>query len=903
MESVPESLTIHFGDHDIGIDKIVDKFFAEAQAEAQKAPAGKSLSPDDKEICKEQFKKILKSVYNFEDSGPRPQKIEIPISAHDMRTLTGYDWAKPKTFTLTMDYSSDGEESFELPLTNYVKISEELYKYLTEENVLPPDTFNDKHEMNIYTEAARNLLKIDVSGRGIESLKDIKHFGRLAYLDCSDNNLTTLDISKNLVGKFPYSKKGNFWENTEESPSQFNDKRKLDYRKTFGAFGDSLEKLKLKVDGDVKITDYYDTFLSDLENFKELDKKKLPSAVDKNDIKALGDLKYLLDDDIDLVPENKTGTLKVTIKNHGEPKEITLTKFQTTDGEAAEGSGESGDTGELTEDELCKAAIQAIANKGNTEKASDLGLDISGKASADAALTKAKIAEALNKVDDITGLAAVDIQITKPGPGEKTVTIEVKGVTIKVEYDTAELTEDELCKAALSAIKDKTDNAEKAKDLGLDISGKASADAALTKAKIAEALNKVDDITGLAAVDIQITKPGPGEKTVTIEVKGVTIKVEYDTAELTEDELCKAALSAIKDKTDNAEKAKDLGLDISGKASADAALTKAKIAEALNKVDDITGLAAVDIQITKPGPGEKTVTIEVKGVTIKVEYDTAELTEDELCKAALSAIKDKTDNAEKAKDLGLDISGKASADAALTKAKIAEALNKVDDITGLAAVDIQITKPGPGEKTVTIEVKGVTIKVEYDTAELTEDELCKAALSAIKDKTDNAEKAKDLGLDISGKASADAALTKAKIAEALNKVDDITGLAAVDIQITKPGPGEKTVTIEVKGVTIKVEYDTAELTEDELCKAALSAIKDKTDNAEKAKDLGLDISGKASADAALTKAKIAEALNKVDDITGLAAVDIQITKPGPGEKTATITVKGVEITVKYGNKE
>ena len=336
MESVPESLTIHFGDHDIDIDKIVDKFFAEAQAEAQKAPAGKSLSPDDKEICKEQFKKILKSVYNFEDSGPRPQKIEIPISAHDMRTLTGYDWAKPKTFTLTMDYS------FELPLTNYVKISEELYKYLTENEVLPADTFNDKHEMNTFTFDVRNLLKIDVSDRKIKSLEGIQYFRRLAYLDCSNNNLTTLDISKNLVGKFPYTKKGAFWENTEESSSEFTRRRKLSFiktygRKSFGAEGAKVEKqkhdcpfshaghdvkpeksfvlkLKLKVDGNVQITDYYDTFLSDLENFKELDKKKLPSTVDKNDIKALGDLKYLLDDDIDLNFDDTAGTLTVTIK-------------------------------------------------------------------------------------------------------------------------------------------------------------------------------------------------------------------------------------------------------------------------------------------------------------------------------------------------------------------------------------------------------------------------------------------------------------------------------------------------------------------------------------------------------------------------------------------------------------
>ena len=42
-----------------------------------------------------------------------------------------------------------------------------------------------------------NVTMIDVPGLGIEDLKGIEHFTALAGLDCSDNKLTTLDLSKN----------------------------------------------------------------------------------------------------------------------------------------------------------------------------------------------------------------------------------------------------------------------------------------------------------------------------------------------------------------------------------------------------------------------------------------------------------------------------------------------------------------------------------------------------------------------------------------------------------------------------------------------------------------------------------------------------------------------------------
>ena len=102
MEKVPESLDIYFCDQDIDIDKIVDAFFAEAR----NTPGITSLTDPDKQICKRKFKKILNSIFDLADN-PRPSQIEIPISARDMRELTGYDWAKQKTIKLNIKYEKE----------------------------------------------------------------------------------------------------------------------------------------------------------------------------------------------------------------------------------------------------------------------------------------------------------------------------------------------------------------------------------------------------------------------------------------------------------------------------------------------------------------------------------------------------------------------------------------------------------------------------------------------------------------------------------------------------------------------------------------------------------------------------------------------------------------------------
>lgn len=55
----------------------------------------------------------------------------------------------------------------------------------------------DINHNNKLESAERNVKVIDVSGKGIETLEGIQHFPKLEELWCSDNKLTSLDVSKN----------------------------------------------------------------------------------------------------------------------------------------------------------------------------------------------------------------------------------------------------------------------------------------------------------------------------------------------------------------------------------------------------------------------------------------------------------------------------------------------------------------------------------------------------------------------------------------------------------------------------------------------------------------------------------------------------------------------------------
>lgn len=53
------------------------------------------------------------------------------------------------------------------------------------------DTFSDDFETNDITE-------IDCKGREISDLTGIEYFPKLSYLDCGNNNITSLDLTHNL---------------------------------------------------------------------------------------------------------------------------------------------------------------------------------------------------------------------------------------------------------------------------------------------------------------------------------------------------------------------------------------------------------------------------------------------------------------------------------------------------------------------------------------------------------------------------------------------------------------------------------------------------------------------------------------------------------------------------------
>ena len=100
--------------------------------------------------------------------------------------------------TLNFLNASDYSVAREVTITNYVDINETNF---------PDDIFrsyvSEKFDKNndgrlTYREAETNDIgnKIDVSNKGLTSLKGIEHFPYLEALKCADNNLTSLDVSK-----------------------------------------------------------------------------------------------------------------------------------------------------------------------------------------------------------------------------------------------------------------------------------------------------------------------------------------------------------------------------------------------------------------------------------------------------------------------------------------------------------------------------------------------------------------------------------------------------------------------------------------------------------------------------------------------------------------------------------
>lgn len=61
------------------------------------------------------------------------------------------------------------------------------------------DKFDVNDDKKVSPSEANAVTEIDVESEHISSLKGIEYFKSLTYLDCADNNLKVLDISKNIA--------------------------------------------------------------------------------------------------------------------------------------------------------------------------------------------------------------------------------------------------------------------------------------------------------------------------------------------------------------------------------------------------------------------------------------------------------------------------------------------------------------------------------------------------------------------------------------------------------------------------------------------------------------------------------------------------------------------------------
>lgn len=94
--------------------------------------------------------------------------------------------------------ASDNSVAKKVAITNYVEINETNFPDDTFRSYVSEEFDEDNDGRLTFREANTNYFKntIDVSNKGLTSLKGIEHFLYLEELKCADNNLTSLDVSK-----------------------------------------------------------------------------------------------------------------------------------------------------------------------------------------------------------------------------------------------------------------------------------------------------------------------------------------------------------------------------------------------------------------------------------------------------------------------------------------------------------------------------------------------------------------------------------------------------------------------------------------------------------------------------------------------------------------------------------
>ena len=146
-----------------------------------------------------------------------------------------------------------------------------------------------------------------------------------------------------------------------------------------------------------------------------VDSTKKASDVDHSEIiaaiKAIDGLSALPDSDIEFSDaDDDAGTLKVTIKNHGEPKEITLTKFQTTKAEPEP---------EAPSEEKLTAVVQDLS----TDSIAGYTVDSTKKASD---VDHSEIIAAIKAIDGLSALPDSDIEFSDADDDAGTLKVTIK---------------------------------------------------------------------------------------------------------------------------------------------------------------------------------------------------------------------------------------------------------------------------------------------------------------------------------------------------------------------------------------------------------------------------------------------------------------------------------------------
>ena len=349
-KDVVEALTPRSFESIISEDKLPNKVTsAEVLACLQKIPGLGTLQESDIELQADDVKGDLKVsiIRQHESDKPGLYKV-IPLTG--FKTALGAEGA----------------------------LDPEFMEYLN--GILPEDAFKDG-KIDPNAKSVKDLDEINVPSKGIKSLEGIQYFTGLENLTCPENKLTRLDLSKNLnlerlfctsnphlntlvlganskleylncigcqltgldlskcsnlhdlycsdnqiedldISKTPLSK--SFYKKDKESGKWT---IPLSRPSSRGLIGPHKSSGTLEVDGDVKITDYYDKF--DQKAFKSIvSDKKFPSAVTKDEIRAISDLSALTDAEIGLDANDKEGELTVTIKGHGADQPINLEGFK-----------------------------------------------------------------------------------------------------------------------------------------------------------------------------------------------------------------------------------------------------------------------------------------------------------------------------------------------------------------------------------------------------------------------------------------------------------------------------------------------------------------------------------------------------------------------------------------------